>query len=113
MEAGRPPALRDFGDGQAILSDSFASEHGLELGDRFRLLCQTRSRPSFRVVGEFDSKLGIFGSVLVTQAVMARDFDQTQDTIDFIETGEGRRRRPGSGAARPGASKRPSRSPKC
>jgi putative ABC transport system permease protein len=83
---GGPPALRRLRDDQAILSDSFASEHDLGLGDRFRLLSQTRSRPSFRVVGEFDSKLGIFGSVLVTQAVMARDFGQTQDTIDFIET---------------------------
>jgi putative ABC transport system permease protein len=86
---GGPPALRRLRDDQAILSDSFASEHHLELGDRFRLLSQTRSRPSFRVVGEFDSKLGIFGSVLVTQAVMARDFRQTQDTIDFIETEKG------------------------
>jgi len=86
---GGPPALRRLGDGQAILSDSFASEHDLELGDRFRLLSQTRRRPSFRVVGEFDSKLGIFGSVLVTQAVMARDFGQTQDTIDFIEPEKG------------------------
>jgi putative ABC transport system permease protein len=86
---GGPPALRHLADDQAVLSDSFASEHDLELGDRFRLLSQTRSRPSFRVVGEFDSKLGIFGSVLVTQAVMARDFKQTQDTIDFIEAEKG------------------------
>ena len=86
---GGPPALRRLRDDQAILSDSFASEHNLELGDRFRLLSQTRNRPSFRVVGEFDSKLGIFGSVLVTQAVMARDFGQTQDTIDFIEPEKG------------------------
>jgi len=86
---GGPPALRHLRDDQAILSDSFASAHDLELGDRFRLLSQARSRPSFRVVGEFDSKLGIFGSVLVTQAVMARDFRQTQDTIDFIEPEKG------------------------
>ncbi len=33
----------------------------------------------------FDSKLGVFGSILVTQAVMARDFAQTQDSIDFVK----------------------------
>ncbi|HEX4464114.1 MAG TPA: FtsX-like permease family protein [Solirubrobacterales bacterium] len=86
---GGPSALRRLRDGQAILSDSFASDHGLELGDSFRLLTQTRRHPSFRVVGAFDSKLGVFGSVLVTQPVMARDFGQTQDTIDFIETEKG------------------------
>jgi putative ABC transport system permease protein len=86
---GGPATLRRLRDGQAILADSFASEHDLEVGDRFRLLSQTRRRPSFEVVGEFDSKLGVFGSVLVTQAAMAREFGQTQDTIDFIETAPG------------------------
>ncbi len=82
---GGPAALRGLRDDQAILSDSFASEHNLEVGDRFRLLSQTRRRPSFEVVGEFDSKLGVFGSVLITQAAMAREFGQTQDTIDFVQ----------------------------
>ncbi len=86
---GGPGALRSLSDGQAILSDSFASSNDLEVGDRFRLLSQTGKRPPFRVVGEFDSKLGVFGSVLITQAVMARAFDQTQDTIDFVTTEPG------------------------
>ncbi len=82
---GGPATLRRLTDGQAILSDSFASEHGLEVGDRFRLLSQTRRRPSFEVAGEFSSKLGVFGSVLITQAALAREFAQTQDTTDFVE----------------------------
>jgi putative ABC transport system permease protein len=86
---GGPAKLRGLRNGQAILSDSFASDHGLEVGDSFRLLSQTRRRPSFEVVGAFDSKLGVFGSVLVTQAAMALEFGQTQDTIDFIETTPG------------------------
>ena len=86
---GGPSTLRTLTAGQAIVSDSFASDHDLELGDSFRLLSQTRRRPSFEVIGEFDSKLGVFGSVLVTQAVLARDFGQTQDTIDFVETSPG------------------------
>jgi putative ABC transport system permease protein len=84
-----PAALRNLRDDQAILADSFASEHGLEVGDRFRLLSQTRRRPSFKVVGEFDSKLGVFGSVLITQRAMAREFGQTQDTIDFVQVKPG------------------------
>ncbi len=82
---GGPALLRRLRDGQAIVSDSFASDHGLEPGERFRLLSQTRHRPSFEVVGEFDSKLGVFGSVLIAQAAMAREFGQTQDTIDFVQ----------------------------
>jgi putative ABC transport system permease protein len=81
---GGPAALRNLGDGEAVVSNSFASDHGLEVGDRFRLLSQTGARPAFRVAGEFDSKLDVFGSVLITQAVMTRAFDQTEDTIDFV-----------------------------
>jgi putative ABC transport system permease protein len=86
---GGPAALRGLGDGQAILSDSFASSNGLEVGDSFRLLSQTRRRPSFEVVGVFSSKLDVLGSVLITQPVLARDFSQTQDTIDFVKTAPG------------------------
>ena len=81
---GGPATLRGLGDREAIVSDSFASDHGLAPGDRFKLLSQTGAEPAFRVAGEFDSKLGVFGSVLITQAVMRRAFDQTQDTIDFV-----------------------------
>jgi putative ABC transport system permease protein len=91
---GGPATLRDLGDGEAVLSESFASDHGLEVGDRFRLLTQTGARPSFRVAGEFSSKLKVFGSVLVTQRTMACAFDQTEDTIDFVKT------EPGADAAR-------------
>jgi putative ABC transport system permease protein len=86
---GGPAALRHLEDGQAIVASDFASSHGLEVGDEFSLLTQTRKRPSFEVAGVFDAKLGVFGSVLLTQPVMAREFDQTQDTIDFVKTAPG------------------------
>ena len=82
---GGPAVLRRLRDDQAVLSDGFASDHGLKVGDRFRLLSQTRRRPSFEVAGEFHSKLEVFGSVLITQGAMAREFSQTQDTIDFVQ----------------------------
>jgi len=82
---GGPAVLRRLRDDQAVISDGFASDHGLKVGDRFRLLSQTRHRPSFEVAGEFHSKLEVFGSVLITQTTMAREFGQTQDTIDFVQ----------------------------
>jgi putative ABC transport system permease protein len=81
---GGPETLRSLGDADAIVSDSFAAANDLEVGSSFRLLTQTGRRPAFTVAGEFDSKLGVFGSVLVTQPVLARDFGQTQDRIDFV-----------------------------
>jgi putative ABC transport system permease protein len=86
---GGPATLRRLRDDQAIVSDSFASEHGLEVGDRFRLLSQTRRRPAFTVAGEFSAKLGVFGSVLIARRAMTRDFGQTEDTVDFVEIAPG------------------------
>jgi putative ABC transport system permease protein len=82
---GGPGALRDVRGREAIVSDDFAGSHDLQLGDSFQLLTQTRSQPRFQVVGQFNSKLGVLGSVLVTQPVMAREFDQTQDLFDFVK----------------------------
>ena len=107
---GGPATLRDLRDGEAVLSESFASEHDLAVGDRFRLLSQTGARPAFRVAGTFDSELDLFGSVLVTQRSMARAFDQTQDTIDFVDREARGRRRRGPGVAhRRGGTRLPDR----
>jgi putative ABC transport system permease protein len=81
---GGAATLRKLRDREAVLSASFASDHDLAVGDRFRLLSQTGARPAFRVAGTFDSELNLFGSVLVTQRSMASAFDQTQDTVDFV-----------------------------
>ena len=86
---GSPATLRRLRDGQAVVSEGFAADHGLAAGDRFRLLSQTRRRPSFEVAGVFSSKLEVFGSVMVTQAAMARELGQRQDTIDFVEVAPG------------------------
>jgi putative ABC transport system permease protein len=88
-EKGGPKTLRNLTDDQAIVSDDFAGKYGLDVGDRFGLLTQARATPAFTVAGEFDSKLGVLGSVLVTQSVMARDFDQTQDLTDFVKVEAG------------------------
>jgi len=86
---GSLATLRRLRDGQAVVSEGFATDHGLAAGDRFRLLSQTRRRPSFEVAGVFASKLEVFGSVMVTQAAMARELGQRQDTIDFVEVAPG------------------------
>lgn len=88
-ERGGPQTLRNLRDDQAIVSDDFAGKYDLDVGDRFGLLTQTRATPAFTVVGQFDSKLGVLGNVLVTQRVMARDFDQTQDLTDFVKVEDG------------------------
>ncbi len=86
---GGPRTLRRLTDGEAIVSKSFASDHGLELGDRVRLLTQTGARPDLRFVGEFEDKAGLLGSAIITQGLMARSFDQRDDLFDFVKLAPG------------------------
>ncbi|HTR73787.1 MAG TPA: FtsX-like permease family protein [Solirubrobacterales bacterium] len=81
---GGPDTLRNLRDGEAVVSDDFASEHGLAVGDAFTLESQSEARPRFTVAGEFESKAKIFGDVLVTQRVMRDAFRQREDAIDFV-----------------------------
>jgi putative ABC transport system permease protein len=86
---GGPTTLRNLTDREVILNKSFASDNDLEVGDQVRFLTQIGMRPSFRVAGEFEDKAGLFGSAIVTHGVMTRQFDQTEDSIDFVKLAPG------------------------
>jgi putative ABC transport system permease protein len=88
-ERGGPATLRNLRDDQALLDDSFASSHDLEIGERFRLLSQGGARPAFRLVGTYQTDVGLIGKAIVTQDVLARAFDQTQDLIDLVRIDSG------------------------
>ena len=84
-EQGGPATLRNLRDDQALLEDSFAASNDLELGDRFRLLSQAGARPTFRLAGTYKTEVGLIGKAILTQAVLARAFDQKQDLIDLVK----------------------------
>ena len=86
---GGPATLRRLTDGEVILDKSFAASNGFEIGDRVRFFTQIGRRPSLRVVGEFKDNADLLGSALVTQRLMARDFDQSDDVFDFIRLAPG------------------------
>jgi putative ABC transport system permease protein len=86
---GGPTTLRNLTDQEIILNKSFASDNDLKVGDQVRFLTQIGMRPSFRVVGEFEDKAGLFGSAIVTHRVMTHHFNQTEDAIDFVKLAPG------------------------
>lgn len=88
-EQGGPRLLAGLGDGEAAVKESFASAHGLEVGDRFRLLSQSGARPGFRIAGIYGTDIETVGGVIVNEAVMAREFGQTQDVMDFVRLAPG------------------------
>ncbi len=86
---GGSATLRELDSREVILDKSFADDQGLEVGDSIRFLTQTGKRPKLRVIGEFDDRAELFGSAIVTPALMASQFDQSDDTIDFVKLAPG------------------------
>jgi putative ABC transport system permease protein len=86
---GSAATLRDLRDDQVILDDAFASDNGLEVGDRLRMLTKTGRRPSFEVAGTVEDDADLLGSVVVTQVAMGRDFGTTDDLTDFVKLAPG------------------------
>ena len=88
---GGPRTLRTLADSEVVVDKSFAGNNGFELGDQVRFLTQIGARPSFTVVGEFEDKADLLGSAIVTQRVMAQQFDQSDDVFDFVKLAPGAR----------------------
>src|SRR5215813_10079894 len=86
---GGPETLRDLFDREVILDKSFADDNDVGVGDTIRFLTQTGRRPKLIVAGEFEDKAELFGSAIVTPALMSTAFDQTDDLIDFIKLAPG------------------------
>jgi putative ABC transport system permease protein len=86
---GGPATLRELDSNEVILDKSFADGNDVEVGDSIRFLTQTGKRPKLKVIGEFDDRAELFGSAIVTPALMASQFDQTDDSIDFVKLAPG------------------------
>ena len=82
---GGSRTLRTLTDREVVVDKSFAGSNGFELGDQVRFLTQIGARPSLTVVGEFEDKADLLGSAIVTQRLMARQFDQSDDIFDFVK----------------------------
>jgi putative ABC transport system permease protein len=86
---GGPETLRKLTDREVIVDKALASDSDLEPGDRVRFLTQIGARPELTVVGEFEDKAELLGSAIVTQGLMARAFDQSDDVFDFVKLASG------------------------
>lgn len=89
VDGGGPGALRRLTDREVILTESLASDLGVEPGDRVRLRTQTGARPELTVTAEFKDKAELLGGAIVTQGLMASAFNQTSDSFDFVKLAAG------------------------
>ena len=70
---------RDIG-----LEKDFADANSLDVGDTVHVTTPIGNTPDFRVTGIFEDKSGLVGDYMVTGPVIARQFGQRDDDLQFI-----------------------------
>jgi putative ABC transport system permease protein len=88
-EEGSPNTLTRLRDDEVVIDKAFANGQGVDIGDTVRFLTQTGSRPAFEVVGEIKDSADLIGAAIVTQRVLARQFDQRDDSFGFVRLAPG------------------------
>jgi putative ABC transport system permease protein len=86
---GSSQTLRELDDDEVIVDKAFASGNDVEVGDEVAFLTQIGAKPRLRIIGEYEDKAELLGGAIVTPSLMATDFDQRDDTIDFVKLAPG------------------------
>ncbi len=73
---GSAAALRDLTDRQVLVSESYADDNGVKVGQTVRTVGATGRRASFRVVGVFKDESNTLSPLLVTLPAQARAFGE-------------------------------------
>jgi putative ABC transport system permease protein len=68
FKSGNPAALAGLGPRDAILDDAFASDRGLEIGDRVRLRTPLERMVEFTVRGTVEGELDLLGRMTVDES---------------------------------------------
>lgn len=87
---GSPRLLGELGDGQALVSDQLADDHGLEVGSTVTATTATGRRLRLEVSGIYDASGGLLANVTVANDVLARDWAVERDAFVLAATAPGR-----------------------
>jgi putative ABC transport system permease protein len=81
---GSSATWSELGEDGAVITEGFAEEHGLAVGDRLALTTPTSRRLDLTVRGIADDDSGLLASVTVSNALAERDFGERQDALVFL-----------------------------
>jgi len=88
LEQGGPDAMASLRDDQALADDGWAAGHGFKVGDTIRVTTPKGTKLDYELVGTYDNKLDVLGSIVVTNDSMAKDWNQPDDAFILVG-GEG------------------------
>ena len=86
---GDQSLLGSFGRDRVALSDGYASDHDLTVGDSFEVGTPTGRTVRLTVAGIYDDNAGLLGDMTLSNALLASDFDVTRDAVVLARTAPG------------------------
>jgi putative ABC transport system permease protein len=76
VEEGSSPA--ELGRDEAVIDQAFGDSEDVEVGDTLNVLTPAGRRASYRVIGSVKDNADFFGSFVITNEALRRDFDYHQ-----------------------------------
>lgn len=86
---GDQALLGSLGLDRVALSDGYADEHDLTVGDAVEVGTPTGRSVRLTVAGVYDDNAGLFGDMVASNELLARDFDVARDAVVFATTAPG------------------------
>jgi putative ABC transport system permease protein len=84
MKEGGGAAVRGLGDGQVLVSKSYADDHDTKIGSTLQVTTPNGSRLPLRVTGIVNDKGGLLGKLTVTNTVAERQFGESKDAFGLV-----------------------------
>ncbi|MCW3041088.1 MAG: transporter permease [Solirubrobacterales bacterium] len=84
VRAGGERAVRDLQDGQVLVTQDFADEHGTRLGSRLRAATPRGRAVTWTVTGIIEDKAGLVGPLVVPNPTLRRAFGVTSDQLTLV-----------------------------
>jgi putative ABC transport system permease protein len=84
LEQGGPDAMANLRDDQVLADDGWAESHGFKLGDTIQVTTPKGTVVDYELAGTYDNKLDVLGNIVVTNASMAKDWNQPDDAFILV-----------------------------
>jgi putative ABC transport system permease protein len=84
MKQGGDAAVRGLGDGNVLVSKSFADDNSKKIGDALQVTTPNGNRLPLRVTGIVNDKGGLLGKLTITNDIAASRFGETKDAFGLV-----------------------------
>jgi putative ABC transport system permease protein len=84
IDEGPPNLPSTLGPRDIALKKDFADSNSLDVGDTLNVTTPIGMKPDLRVTGIYEDKSGLVGDFIVPGSVIARQFGQRDDDLQFV-----------------------------